>query len=226
MLPEPQIREDVAVVPGTDGQKMSKSYGNTIPLFAPRSDIEELVMGIVTDSSGDRPENVYAIHKLVKDERELETLYEEHKGKYKALKESLVEDLDAFIAPMREELTRTGARELRTALDVDGAVQSSGTVLLVVNSICGCAAGKARPGIAAALQHPRVPDSVTTVFAGADIEATARAREYLLPYPPSSPAIGLFRDGKLVFMMERRDIETRSAPMIRDALTAAFDEHC
>ena len=89
-----------------------------------------------------------------------------------------------------------------------------GTVLLVVNSICGCAAGKARPGIAAALQHPRVPDSVTTVFAGADIEATARAREYLLPYPPSSPAIGLFRDGKLVFMMERRDIETRSAPMI------------
>ena len=133
---------------------------------------------------------------------------------------------EPFIAPMREELTRVGARELRTAADVDAAVTSSGSVLVVVNSICGCAAGKARPGIAAALQHPRVPDTVTTVFAGADIEATARAREHLLPYPPSSPSIGLFRDGKLVFMMERRDIETRSAPMIRDALTAAFDEHC
>ena len=127
---------------------------------------------------------------------------------------------------MREELTRAGVRELRTAADVDAAVQTGGTVMVVVNSVCGCAAGKARPGIAAALQHPHVPDSVTTVFAGADIEATARARQYFQPYPPSSPSIGLFRDGKLVFMMERRDIETRNATMIRDALTAAFDEHC
>jgi len=101
-IPEEYIMPEVAVVPGTDGQKMSKSYGNTIPLFASRNEIAELVMGIVTDSSGERPENVYAIHKLVKTERELEPLYEEHRGKYKALKEALVEDLDAFIGPMRE----------------------------------------------------------------------------------------------------------------------------
>ncbi|KND47373.1 MAG: tryptophan--tRNA ligase [Parcubacteria bacterium C7867-004] len=101
-LPEEYIMPDVAIVPGTDGQKMSKSYGNTIPLFASRLEIEEAVMSIVTDSSGDRPENVYGIHKLVKSERELDSLYEEHAGKYKALKEALVEDLDAFIAPMRD----------------------------------------------------------------------------------------------------------------------------
>jgi tryptophanyl-tRNA synthetase len=102
VLPEAHIMPDVAVVPGIDGQKMSKSYGNTIPLFAPRKIIEEKVMGIVTDSSGDRPENVYAIHRLLKTEAELAPLYEEHKGKYKALKDALVEDLDFFIAPMRE----------------------------------------------------------------------------------------------------------------------------
>ncbi len=101
-LPEEFIVPEVAIVPGTDGQKMSKSYGNTIPLFSSRLEIQDLVMGIVTDSSGDRPENVYAIHKLIKSERELEALYEEHKGKYKALKEALIEDLDAFVAPMRE----------------------------------------------------------------------------------------------------------------------------
>ncbi len=101
-LPEEYILPDVATVPGTDGQKMSKSYGNTIPLFASRTELQELVMGIVTDSSGERPENVYAIHKLVKSERELAPVYEEHQGKYKALKEALIEDLDAFIAPMRE----------------------------------------------------------------------------------------------------------------------------
>ena len=108
-LPEEYIVPEVAVVPGIDGQKMSKSYGNTIPLFASRSELEELVMSIVTDSSGDRPENVYAIHKLVKDERELDALYEEHKGKYKALKDALVEDLDAFsrqiLAPYRTRLS-------------------------------------------------------------------------------------------------------------------------
>ena len=133
---------------------------------------------------------------------------------------------EPFIAPMREELTRAGVRELRTAADVDAAVQTGGTVMDVVNSVCGCAAGKARPGIAAALQHPHVPDSVTTVFAGADIEATARARQYFQPYPPSSPSIGLFRDGKLVFMMERRDIEGRSADLIAAELQKAFETHC
>ncbi|MDB5237023.1 MAG: Tryptophan--tRNA ligase [Parcubacteria group bacterium] len=102
VLPQPHIMPEVAIVPGTDGQKMSKSYGNTIPLFASRDVLTEKVLGIVTDSSGDRPENVYAIHRLIKSEAELAPLYEEHKGKYKALKDALIEDLDAFIAPMRE----------------------------------------------------------------------------------------------------------------------------
>ncbi|HEV7121253.1 MAG TPA: tryptophan--tRNA ligase [Candidatus Paceibacterota bacterium] len=111
-LPEPRIMPEVAVVPGTDGQKMSKSYGNTIPLFASRDELAKAVMGIVTDSSGDRPENVYAIHRLIKSDAELAPLYEEHKGKYQALKEALIEDLDAFIAPMRaryEELSKDPA---------------------------------------------------------------------------------------------------------------------
>ncbi len=101
-LPEPYIMPDVAIVPGTDGQKMSKSYGNTIPLFASKEEITKAVMGIVTDSSGDRPGNVYAIHRLIRSEAELESLYEENKGQYKALKDALIEDLEAFIAPMRE----------------------------------------------------------------------------------------------------------------------------
>ena len=101
-LPKDYIMPDVAVVPGTDGQKMSKSYGNVIPFFASREELTEKVMGIVTDSSGDRPENVYAIHRLLKSEAELASLYEGHKGKYKDLKEALIEDLDTFIAPMRE----------------------------------------------------------------------------------------------------------------------------
>jgi tryptophanyl-tRNA synthetase len=108
-LPEPYIMPEVAIVPGTDGQKMSKSYGNTIPLFASREVITEKVMGIVTDSGSERPENVYAIHRLIKSEAELASLYEEQKGKYKALKDALIEDLDAFIAPMRaryEELSQ------------------------------------------------------------------------------------------------------------------------
>jgi putative YphP/YqiW family bacilliredoxin len=127
---------------------------------------------------------------------------------------------------MRAELTRVGARELRTADDVDHAIHEKGTVMIVVNSVCGCAAGKARPGIAIALQHSRRPDVVATVFAGADIEATERAREYLLPYPPSSPSVGLLRDGKLIYMLERRQIEQRDAPTIAAMLKAAFDEHC
>ena len=127
---------------------------------------------------------------------------------------------------MRAELTRFGVQELRTAADVDAAVTSKGTVMIVVNSVCGCAAGKARPGIVEALQHGRRPDVVATVFAGADLEATDRARQYFAPYPPSSPSVGLMRDGKLVWMLERRDIERRDAGAIADALTQAFDEHC
>jgi len=133
---------------------------------------------------------------------------------------------EQFIAPMRAELTRLGARELRTTSDVEDAVRSSGTVMIVVNSICGCAAGKARPGIAIALQHGRRPDLVATVFAGADMEATDRARQYFAPYAPSSPSIGLLRDGKLVWMMERREIEPRDAASIAAHLRAAFDQHC
>ena len=133
---------------------------------------------------------------------------------------------EPFIAPMRAELTRLGVKELRTPEQVDDAVQSTGTVMIVVNSVCGCAAGKARPGIALALQHARTPDVAATVFAGGDVEATDRAREYFAPYLPSSPSIGLLRDGKLLFMMERRDIENRDATAIAARLTAAFDEHC
>jgi putative YphP/YqiW family bacilliredoxin len=133
---------------------------------------------------------------------------------------------EQFIAPMRAELTQVGARELRSAADVDEAVKSSGTVMVVVNSICGCAAGKARPGIAMALQHSKKPDVVATVFAGADIEATERAREYFAPYPPSSPSVALLRDGELVWLMQRRDIETRDARAIAQQLTAAFDQFC
>jgi len=133
---------------------------------------------------------------------------------------------EQFIAPMRAELTRLGVRELRNVSDVDGAVAENGTVMIVVNSVCGCAAGKARPGIAIALQHDRRPDVIGTVFAGADIDATARAREYLLPYPPSSPAVALLQHGKVVYMMERRDIENRDARAIALMLREAFDQHC
>ena len=127
---------------------------------------------------------------------------------------------------MRAELTRVGASELRTAADVDDAVAAPGTVMLIVNSVCGCAAGKARPGIAIALQQDKRPDLVATVFAGADIDATARAREHLLPYPPSSPSVALLQNGKVVYMLERRDIENRDAASIAMLLRRAFDEHC
>ena len=133
---------------------------------------------------------------------------------------------EMLIAPMRGELIEIGARELRTSAAVDEQLAGSGTVLLVVNSVCGCAAGKARPGIAMAMNHRTRPDVLATVFAGADIEATSKAREHLAPYPPSSPSMGLFRDGKLVWMMERRQIEGQDAPAIARALTQAFDEHC
>src|SRR5687768_2281417 len=131
-----------------------------------------------------------------------------------------------FVAPMREELTRLGFEELRTPGQVDAAVDRQGTVMIVVNSVCGCAAGKARPAIALALQHERRPDVIGTVFAGADVEATERARALMAPYPPSSPSVALMKDGKLVYMMQRRDIETSDARSIAMQLRAAFDEHC
>jgi len=132
---------------------------------------------------------------------------------------------EMLIAPMRGEMTAMGAKELKTAADVDAAVENTtGTLMLVVNSVCGCAAGKARPGIAMALQHPKRPDALATVFAGADIEATDRARSYFTGYSPSSPSVGILRGGKLVYMLERRDIESRSAEMIAAELTRAFEQ--
>ena len=132
-----------------------------------------------------------------------------------------------MISPMREELTRFGVRELRTVGEVDDALtQTSGTVMVVVNSVCGCAAGRARPGVALALQHAPKPDLVATVFAGADVDATERARGYFTGYPPSSPSIALFKDGKLVYMLERHQIENQEADAIAAQLTAAFDTHC
>jgi putative YphP/YqiW family bacilliredoxin len=128
---------------------------------------------------------------------------------------------------MREELTEVGFRELKTAADVDQVVTSSpGVVLLVVNSVCGCAAGRARPGIAHALQHTATPDVLATVFAGADVEATERARQYFTGYPPSSPSLALLKDGQLLYMMERKNIEIRSAEEISAELRAAFDKFC
>lgn len=131
-----------------------------------------------------------------------------------------------LIAPMREELTEVGFTELRSVAEVDTAVAEKGTTLVVVNSVCGCAAGKARPGIARAMQHGTKPDHAVTVFAGADIDATDRARSYFTGYPPSSPSVGLLRDGKLVYMMERHQIEGNTADGIAAALTAAFDKYC
>ena len=131
-----------------------------------------------------------------------------------------------FIAPMREELTVLGFEELRTPAAVDVAVARPGTTLLVVNSVCGCAAGKARPGIAMALTHGVKPAHLTTVFAGGDVEATAQARAHLVPFPPSSPSIALLKDGKVAFMLERRDIEGRPADRIAQVLAEAFDQHC
>ena len=134
---------------------------------------------------------------------------------------------EIMIRPMREDLTRIGVEELRTPAEVDNAVKNtSGTLMIVVNSICGCAAGKARPGIALALGHEVKPDKVATVFAGADIEATDRARSYFTGYSPSSPSIGILKDGELVYMMERYQIEGRGPAEIAAELTRAFDKFC
>ena len=134
---------------------------------------------------------------------------------------------ELMIRPMREELARLGIEETRTPEQVEEALAgSSGTVMVVVNSICGCAAGKARPGVALALQHEARPDRVITVFAGADMEATVKARTYFTGYQPSSPQIAILKDGKLVYMMERRQIEGKDAPQIAKELTEAFDRFC
>ncbi|MDT5121887.1 MAG: hypothetical protein QOC96_1369 [Acidobacteriota bacterium] len=134
---------------------------------------------------------------------------------------------EIMIRPMREELTRLGVEELKTAEEVDKALgESKGTLMVVVNSICGCAAGKARPGVALALEHNPRPDKITTVFAGGDIEATERARSYFTGYQPSSPSIALLKDGKLVYMLERYQIEGKFPQQIAQELTKAFDEHC
>jgi putative YphP/YqiW family bacilliredoxin len=128
---------------------------------------------------------------------------------------------------MREDLTRIGFTELMTPEEVDAAVGvGEGTLLVVVNSVCGCAAGKARPGVARALQHAARPDRLATVFAGMEIEATERVRSYFVGYPPSSPQIALFKDGTLVQMLERQDIEGREAEEIAVELRGAFDRHC
>lgn len=134
---------------------------------------------------------------------------------------------ESFIGPMREELTRLGVEELRTPADVDAFVGRQGaTVMVVVNSMCGCAAGKARPGIALALRHSVKPDAVGTVFAGGDIEATDRARHYFTGYPPSSPSVAILRDGQLLYMMERWQIENQNAEAIARELTTAFGRLC
>jgi putative YphP/YqiW family bacilliredoxin len=128
---------------------------------------------------------------------------------------------------MREDLTRLGVEEMRTADAVDETVKNSqGTLMVVVNSICGCAAGKARPGVALALQNEKKPDKIATVFAGADIEATERARSYFTGYGPSSPSIALLKDGQLVYMLERYQIEGRDASQIAGELTQAFEKYC
>jgi len=134
---------------------------------------------------------------------------------------------EEMVQPFREELTSMGFRELRTPEEVDSVLGNArGSLLVVVNSICGCAAGKARPAVAQALSHGVRPEILTTVFAGQDTEATARARSYFTGREPSSPSIALLRDGKLVFMLERRDIEGRDSFSIAEALTSAFDRFC
>jgi putative YphP/YqiW family bacilliredoxin len=133
---------------------------------------------------------------------------------------------EIMCVPMREELTRLGIQELRTAEEVDNAVQAAGTTMVVVNSICGCAAGRMRPAVRLALQNSVRPDHAYSVFAGQETEATERARSYFTGYPPSSPSIAILRDGQLVYMLPRRDIESREAPAIAADLKAAFDGIC
>lgn len=131
-----------------------------------------------------------------------------------------------LIKPMREDLTKIGFAELYTEQDVANALQQEGTTLVVVNSVCGCAAANARPGARLSLQNAKKPDHLVTVFAGVDREAVDAAREQMMPFPPSSPAMALFKDGELVHMLERHHIEGRPADMIAENLKAAYNDHC
>ncbi|MEP7163595.1 MAG: BrxA/BrxB family bacilliredoxin [Ferruginibacter sp.] len=134
---------------------------------------------------------------------------------------------EEIVIPMKEELTENGFTELLSANDVEKAISEKGTTLVMINSVCGCSAGTARPGVLMAVNNGnKKPDNLTTSFAGFDIEAVNKVREHLMPYPPSSPAIALFKDGKLVHFIERHNIEGRSAQMIAENLISAFDQHC
>ncbi|WP_299258681.1 BrxA/BrxB family bacilliredoxin [uncultured Aquimarina sp.] len=131
-----------------------------------------------------------------------------------------------LVKPMREDLTNIGFNELQTAADVEAAITKEGTTLVVVNSVCGCAAANARPGAKASLANNKKPDNLVTVFAGVDREATDKARGYMVPFPPSSPSMALFKNGELVHMLERHHIEGRPADMIAENLKDAYNEHC
>lgn len=134
---------------------------------------------------------------------------------------------EQMVAPMRQDLTQEGFVELRTADEVEHLLSTEkGTILVVVNSVCGCAAGNARPGVKAAIKNAKKPDLITTVFAGVDKEAVSKAREFMVPFPPSSPSIALFKGGEIVHMLERHHIEGRGADAISANLMAAFDEFC
>ncbi len=131
-----------------------------------------------------------------------------------------------LIAPMRAELTNAGFTESRSAGEIEQLINEKGTALVMINSVCGCAAGSARPGVRMAIQHSKVPTRLLTAFAGNDVEAVTKARQMMAPFPPSSPSIALFKDGELVHMVERHHIEGRSPEMIAENLKMAFDEHC
>ncbi|WP_299095865.1 BrxA/BrxB family bacilliredoxin [Winogradskyella sp.] len=131
-----------------------------------------------------------------------------------------------LVKPMREDLTNVGFEELHTTEAVDQAIAKEGTTLVVVNSVCGCAAANARPGARMSLENAKRPDHLVTVFAGVDKEATNKAREYMIPFPPSSPSMALFKDGELVHMLERHHIEGRPAELIAENLMDAYNEHC
>ncbi len=131
-----------------------------------------------------------------------------------------------IVLPMKNELTSHGFEDLDTPEKVDAALQKGGTELLVINSVCGCAAGSARPGVLLSLQNAKTPDHLLTSFAGYDTDAVSKAREYLMPFPPSSPAIALFKDGELVHMLERHHIEGHTAEVIADNLKGAYEEFC
>lgn len=133
---------------------------------------------------------------------------------------------EELVKPMRNQLIDAGFEALYTGEDVEAAMAKKGTTLVVVNSVCGCAAGTARPGAIASLGADKIPDNLATVFAGVEKESTQKAREFMIPFPPSSPAMALFKDGNLVHMLERHHIEGRSAQMIAQNLAAAYDEHC